>query len=919
MANGSPITAPPPKSLQDVTHGLAYVHGNVLVADAAGIVRYVNAQTLAALGYDRAEMIGVPITSFWDHPEETSRDIMARLERDRFWQGQIKLKPKNRNDERDRWEQVTLSIVSGVAAGQAFIVNIGQPIDSGQHDALEARLRQSERAVADLTKTQQALEQSELLYRTLMDAAPENIVLTRLVDGKIVHANPAFYQRSGWGPEECLGRTTLELNIYVNPQDRDRFVALLKRDGRVEGFQVPVHFKDGVPSVEMWSARVIELFGEPHLLVVTRDIGELIATRKALEESERGYRTILESSPNAVAVTRLSDSRFVLVNDAFARDSGYGREELIGRRVQELNLFEDRADRERFFETISSQGRVDGMELRFRTKDGRIAESLVSARTIRFGNEPCILVLSTNIDTLKATQRALSEREANYRTILATAPYAIMVTRLQDGKYLEVNDACCRTTGYSREEFIGKTALELKVYKNDHDRETMLDALRRDGRVYGMEFEFRSKDGRLVDYLFSTTPFTYQGEACLLSMTVDISRQKAAETALRRSEQKYRNVLMNMEEGYWEADLKGNFIFVNDAECRIRRRPADKLLGKNYGDDTAPETTEKILQTFDAVLRTGVPALLQDYELLRADGASAVIESSVSLQKDENGRPIGFFGISRDITEKQKAANELEKHRRHLEEMVRERTQALASAQNELVKREKLSVLGQLTATVSHELRNPLGVIRASNFYLHRKIGGGDPMLEKHFKRIEEQVTLCDLIVADLLEYTRGRSVALEHGPITPWLEKLFDQLAEEQNIPIETHFSETLPPIPHDQEKMRRVFINLTENAVYAVKAQAEAQAKAGQSYQPMIHVTATQADGMVAIEVRDNGIGMDEATRQHAFEPLFTTRARGTGLGLANVQKIVAEHNGEVSLVSEPGKGTTVTVLLPCKVDAK
>jgi PAS domain S-box-containing protein len=919
MGKAPPITAPFPKSLQDVTHGLAYVPGSVLVADAAGIVRYVNAQTLAALGYDPAEMVGVPITAFWDQPEAISHDIMARLEQDRFWQGRIKQKPKNHADGRGRWEQVALSIVSGAAAGQAFIIQIGLPIDSAQHEALEARLRQSEREVADLRQSQRALEQSEILYRTLMDAAPENIVLTRLVDGKIVHANPAFYQRSGWGPEECLGRTTLELNIYVNPEDRDRFVAILKKDGRVEGFQVPVHFKDGVRSVEMWSARVIDIFGEPHLLVVTRDIGELIATREALEESEASYRAILESSPTAVSISRLSDARYVLVNDAFARDSGYSREEVIGRRMEELDPFEDPAERDRFLESFSSQGRVDGMELRFRKKDGRMVECLVSARRIHFGSEPCIMVLATNIDPLKATQRALAEREANYRTILETAPYAIMVTRMDDGKYLEVNEALCRTTGYRREEIIGKTTRELKMYKQESDRERMLEVLRRDGRVYGMEFEFPDKDGRLAAYLFSTTPFTFQGEACLLSMTVDISRQKTAETALRRSEQKYRNVLMNMEEGYWEADFQGKFTFVNDAECRIRRCPAEKLIGKNFRDGTTAETAEKISQTFDAVRRSGMPSMLQDFEILRADGASAVIESSFSLQKDENDIPVGFFGIARDITEKKRVAKELENHRRHLEEMVRERTQALASAQNELVKRERLSVLGQLTATVSHELRNPLGVIRTSNFYLHRKIGAGDPMLDKHFKRIEEQVTLCDLIVADLLEYTRGRGVTLEQGPITPWLEKLFDQLAETQNIAIEKRFSETLPPIPHDQEKMRRVFINLTENAAHAVRAMAEAQAKAGNAYHPMIRVTATQADGLVAIEVHDNGIGMDEETRRHAFEPLFTTRARGTGLGLANVQKIVAEHNGKVSLVSEPGKGTTVTVLLPCKVDAK
>jgi PAS domain S-box-containing protein len=158
-----------------------------------------------------------------------------------------------------------------------------------------------------------------------MEAAPENIVLTRMADGKIVHANPAFYQRSGWGPEECLGRTTLELNIYVHPEDRDRFVSILKKEGRVEGFQVPVHFKDGIPSVQLWSARVIDIFGEPHLLVVTRDIGELIATREALEESERSYRTILESSPTAVGVWRLGGGPDGVVNEAVVRGSGVRR------------------------------------------------------------------------------------------------------------------------------------------------------------------------------------------------------------------------------------------------------------------------------------------------------------------------------------------------------------------------------------------------------------------------------------------------------------------------------------------------------------------------------------------------------------------------------------------------------------------
>lgn len=1021
----APAGATPP-SLRDLTHSLAYVPGNALVADARGIIQYVNPHTLGALGYAPADMIGQPMTSFWDQPREFSLAIMTQLERDRFWRGEIKQKVKNggngRNQE-DGWERVSLSMVQGADDAGSYIVKIGLPLDHVGPDTFEARFRQNEmdlqalmaatpfvisiyrlsdrkyvevnRAfcqrtghtreealgrtavelglfkdladreeyarvferdgqvddmeiqfvsksgqiidavisarrihfrgemcgitssmdVTDLRKAQRALLESEQLYRSLMEAAPDNVVLTRLSDGKIIHANPAFYQHSGWTPEESLGRTTLDLNIYANPGDRDKFIAILRKEGRVDSFQVPVHFKDGAIRYELWSARVIEIFGEQHLVVVTRDISELIATRKALEESERNYRTIMEASPNTISVSSLSSRRYVLVNEAFVRSTGYSRQEAIGRSAKDLNLFADPADTDRFLEAFILKGRVDGMELRFRRKDGTITESLLSARTIQYANEPCVLTLATNIGPLKETERALSEREANYRTILETAPYPIIITRRFDATFMEVNEAGCRRIGYRREEIIGKTAFDIDLYENMADRDHLLETLRRDGQVMGMEIRFRAKDGTPLENLVSVAPIKYQGEDCLLAITVDISQQKAAERALRRSEQKYRRVLMDMEEGYWEVDLKGNFTFVNDAEGRIYRCPAEKLIGKNYLEYTSSETAARNLQIFKAIYRTGVPAMLHDYGLVREDGSLAVVESSVSLQKDENGKSVGFFGIARDITEKKKVADELERYRQHLEEMVRERTQELESAQKELVKREKLSVLGQLTATVSHELRNPLGVIKSSNFFLMRKVGGHDPKIDKHFNRIEEQVNLCDLIVADLLEYTRGRNIALEDKPITAWLAPLIEQMSETENITIEKHLPATLPPVPHDQQKMRRACINLIENAAYAVRARAEAQAEAGVDYSPSICVTTSQADGMVVIEVRDNGVGMDEATREHAFEPLFTTRARGTGIGLANVQKIVSEHNGDVSLSSAPGQGTTVTVKLRCK----
>ncbi len=1015
---------PVPKFLGDVTSNFAYLPGNVLVADSEGTIQYVTPRTLAAMGYEPADMIGQAMVSFWDQPEMISKHIMAQLERDHFWQGEIRQRLKGPNREPIR-ELVSLSMVPGDRPGEAYIVKMGQPIPGHRQDAsaaasleadtdlltlinaipyainiyrlsdlkflevndsfckdtgytkqevvgrtavelglwkdlgdrekyLEAFERDgriddielpfmskhgeridallsarrimfrgqacaitTSKDITQLKKTQRALEDSESLYRNLMEAAPENIVLTRMSDGKMVHANSAFYQRSGWSPEESLGRTTLELGIYVNPEDRDRFVSILRKEGRVDSFQVAVRFKDGTTSHEMWSARVIEIFGEPHLVVVTRDISELMATRQALEESERNYRTILEATPNSVAVSRIADSRYVLVNDAFTRTLGYSRQEVIEKYIPDLNLFVDPADRERFLAKFRSEGRVDGMALQFRKKDGSITESLVSAMPIQYANEPCLLAITTNIDRIKQIQRELEESEASYRSILELAPYAIIVSRLSDSRLIQLNDAFCRHSGYSREEATGRTPTELLLYADPVQQEKMIDEFHRTGRIGSMDFQLRTKDGSSFESLFSATTITYKGEACMLAMTVDVTKQKAAERALRRSEQKYRNVLMNMEEGYWEMDLKGHFSFINEAQCHIYGCAAKNLIGKNIDEYAVPEMEKRIQEIFDEVCRTGQSSTLYDYEMVREDGSRIIIETSVSLRKDENGTPIGFFGVARDITEKKKAADELEKYRKHLEDMVRERTQALQSAQNELVKREKLSVLGQLTATVGHDLRNPLGVIKSSNYFLKQKVGSNDAKLDKHLKRIDEQVALCNLIVADLLEYTRGRSVELENRKLTAWLGQMIEQLEETENFIIEKQIPETLPPVPHDQEKMRRVCINLIENALHAVRAQAEALEASERVYHPKICVTARQTGAAVEIEVRDNGIGMDEITREHAFEPLFTTRARGTGIGLANVRKIVSEHNGDVTLASEPDRGTTVIVKLPCPID--
>ena len=425
----------------------------------------------------------------------------------------------------------------------------------------------------------------------------------------------------------------------------------------------------------------------------------------------------------------------------------------------------------------------------------------------------------------------------------------------------------------------------------------------------------------------------------LHNMALEESRRQAEET-LRESESRYKHLysmvrLMcdNLPDLIWTKDLESKFIFANKACCEelLNAKDTDEPIGKtgvyfgNREKESHPENPdyhtfgETCAASDSAVLESKRPQRFE--ELGNIKGEFLILDIYKAPFLDEKNNIIGTVGCAKDVTKEKQleeehrwAEEELAKYRDHLEELVKERTRDLEVAQEELVKREKLSVLGQLTATVSHEIRNPLGVIRSSAFYLQRKIGGAvDEKTAKHLNRIEEQVSLCDTIVGDLLEFTRGRHSEAIHGEINPLLEKVLEEMATPEQVTLVGDFSPELPMVLFDRDKMRRVVINLVLNAFKAVTMRREKWDEGKSPYQPLVKVTSSKADNGIRIEVEDNGTGMDDETARRAFEPLFTTWARGTGLGLAIVKKIVDEHGGSVSLESIPDHGTKITLVIP------
>jgi signal transduction histidine kinase len=262
---------------------------------------------------------------------------------------------------------------------------------------------------------------------------------------------------------------------------------------------------------------------------------------------------------------------------------------------------------------------------------------------------------------------------------------------------------------------------------------------------------------------------------------------------------------------------------------------------------------------------------------------------------DAKGKFRGYRGAGKDVTAE--VAVEVELQRR-----VEERTAALNNAQSELVRKERLSALGQLTATMAHELRNPLSAIRNTLFAVKETAAQSGVDLERPLGRVERSVERCNRIINDLLDYTRVKDLHRTVIAPDPWI----DEVLDEQRIPAEVTLVRRLNANCHiavDAERMRRVLINLIENAWQAMGEDA-----------PERRITVSSACSGSSFEftVEDTGGGIPSDVLPKVFEPLFSTKSFGTGLGLPMVKQIVEQHGGTITITSEAGKGAKVTVRL-------
>ncbi len=262
-------------------------------------------------------------------------------------------------------------------------------------------------------------------------------------------------------------------------------------------------------------------------------------------------------------------------------------------------------------------------------------------------------------------------------------------------------------------------------------------------------------------------------------------------------------------------------------------------------------------------------------------------------RQDEVGRLVHAFNTMATHVEQEAAQRTAD-----LEATLRE----LQDTQEELVRREKLAILGQLASGVGHELRNPLGVMTNALYYLDAVLKDPPPQVREYLGILRAQVGLSEKIVSDLLDFARTKTPAVEAVALDQLADQQLRRLAIPDGIEVEREYRPGLPPARVDAVQVGQVVFNLLTNAVQAMENGGRLVVRCG-----------VDGVGQVRIDVSDTGPGMTPEIARKVFEPLFTTKARGIGLGLAVSRSLVEANGGRITLTTEPGRGSTFTVTLP------
>jgi len=516
--------------------------------------------------------------------------------------------------------------------------------------------------------------------------------------------------------------------------------------------------------------------------------------------------------------------------------------------------------------------------------------------------EQLLVTIKRAIEKREA-EEALRESEGLYQAVVEQASEGIFLLDPVTRKILDTNKAFRNILGYTPKEMIRLNVYDFLAHEKEDVDSKMQRAVKEKYHFMG-ERKYRHKDGSFRDVEASASLISHGGKEVLCVVVRDITERKRTEIALQESEEKYRNILENIEEGYYEVDLAGNFIFFNDAMCRIRGYSREELMGMNNREYMDPVTAKKVFEAYSRVYTTGRAIKGYEWETIRKDGTKGHVEVSAALMKNPEGKPIGFRGIVRDVSERKLA----EQEKRRLEDQLHQA--------------QKMEAMGLLAGGVAHDLNNILsGIVSYPDLLLLRL--PKDSPLRKPIKTMQESGMRAADVVEDLLTIARGVATGKEVLNLNTTVKEYLDSIEHMKietvrpSITFKTELAPDLFNISGSPTHVNKALMNLIVNASEAIDGSGTVTISTMNQYldEPIKGYEDVRTGEYAALCVSNDGHGILPGDLERIFEPFYTKKAMGrsgTGLGLAVVWNTVHDHHGYINVGSNK-QGTVFELYFP------
>ena len=492
----------------------------------------------------------------------------------------------------------------------------------------------------------------------------------------------------------------------------------------------------------------------------------------------------------------------------------------------------------------------------------------------------------------------LLARDKKIRRLVDANIVGIIIWEVE-GRILEANDEFLRMVGYDREDLsagrLHRTPLTPPEWR-DRDARTVAE-LKRIGTAQPFEKEYVRKDGSRVPVLIGGAMFE-EGTSQGVGFVLDLTERKRAEEALRQSEERFRTLVQFSFDVYWETDAQHRFTHQEFAESLADAPALGFEIGKTRWEvpylEPDHEAWSKHRETLDAHLP------FRDFELARPgpDGSKRYVSVSGLPVFDETGRFVGYRGVGRHITERKRAE------------------EALRSAQAELAHANRVATMGQLTASVAHEVNQPIAATVLNAQAALRWLGAQPPNLNE-VRRSLGQITDNSKRAGDVIGRIRAlikkappQKEALEINEAILEVIALTRGEVVQNGISVRTQLAEGLPLIQADRVQLQQVILNLIVNAVQAMSGASE------ETLELLISTVGDASNG-IHVSLRDSGPGLDPASLERLFDAFYTTKSSGLGMGLSICRSIIEAHGGRIWAGANEPRGAVFQFTLPLERD--